>query len=80
MSKKLSRAIPKSCGWRLLQAAASGTFDDDEPQADVRVKKANLESAGIAMREARRAGAMPVQMPQAWHPGVPYFKYNNPFT
>jgi RND family efflux transporter MFP subunit len=29
-------------------------IDDDEPQADVRVKKANLESAGIAMREARR--------------------------
>lgn len=29
-------------------------LDDDEPQADVRVKKANLESAGIAKREARR--------------------------
>ncbi len=29
-------------------------IDDDEPQADVRVKKANLETAGIAMRKARR--------------------------
>jgi RND family efflux transporter MFP subunit len=29
-------------------------LDDDEPQADVRVKKANLENAGIAMREAKR--------------------------
>jgi RND family efflux transporter MFP subunit len=29
-------------------------LDDDEPQADVRSKKAALESAGIALKEARR--------------------------
>ena len=41
-------------GAKVKKGQALVKIDDDEPKADLRLKEANLESAGIALKEAKR--------------------------